>query len=92
MGSRRHGNECHANRPQRGAEILAEVARAHDQDLGILAKLGRCLEAARDIDDLIDAATESQEGRCQSRISARAAGLSEREAIDRRRFDLPMRG
>lgn len=34
------------------AEILAEVAQAHDQDVGVVARLGRCLEAARDIDDL----------------------------------------
>jgi tetratricopeptide (TPR) repeat protein len=32
--------------------VLSEVARSHDQDVQILSALGRCLEAARDIDDL----------------------------------------
>lgn len=33
-------------------EVLSEVAHSHDQDVQILSALGRCLEAARDIDDL----------------------------------------
>lgn len=34
------------------ADVLSEIAHAHDQDFGILGYLGECLEAARDIDDL----------------------------------------
>ncbi|GLH80671.1 hypothetical protein SSBR45G_55800 [Bradyrhizobium sp. SSBR45G] len=34
------------------ADILSEIARAHDQDARVLTGLGRCLEAVRDIDDL----------------------------------------
>ncbi|WP_315729303.1 MULTISPECIES: prenyltransferase [unclassified Bradyrhizobium] len=34
------------------AEILAEIARSHDRDVDILPRLGSCLEAARDIDEL----------------------------------------
>jgi hypothetical protein len=33
-------------------EALSEVAHSHDQDVQILSALGRCLEAASDIDDL----------------------------------------
>jgi hypothetical protein len=31
---------------------LSEIARSHHQDIAILAALGQCLEAARDVDDL----------------------------------------
>jgi tetratricopeptide (TPR) repeat protein len=33
-------------------DVLSEVAHSHDQDFQILSVLGRCLEAASDIDDL----------------------------------------
>ena len=33
-------------------EILSEVEQSHDQDFRVLSALGRCLEAASDIDDL----------------------------------------
>jgi hypothetical protein len=33
-------------------DVLSEIAQSHGQDLRILSALGRCLEAARDIDDL----------------------------------------
>jgi tetratricopeptide (TPR) repeat protein len=33
-------------------EVLTEVAQSHDQDFQMLSALGRCLEAASDIDDL----------------------------------------
>jgi hypothetical protein len=33
-------------------QVMLEVLRSHDQDFQILSALGRCLEAARDIDDL----------------------------------------
>ena len=39
--------------PREGvADILLEIAQSHPQDADILAMLGECLEAARDIDDL----------------------------------------
>jgi tetratricopeptide (TPR) repeat protein len=34
------------------AAALSEIAQAHHQDIELLATLGQCLEAARDIDDL----------------------------------------
>ncbi|QOZ38480.1 prenyltransferase [Bradyrhizobium sp. CCBAU 53421] len=37
---------------EEAAGILAEIADAHDDDLAILSRLGLCLEAVRDIDDL----------------------------------------
>lgn len=33
-------------------DVLSEVAHSHDQDFQILSALGRCLEAASDVDDL----------------------------------------
>jgi Flp pilus assembly protein TadD len=33
-------------------EVLSEIAQSHDQDFRVLSALGRCLEAARDVDDL----------------------------------------
>ena len=39
--------------PTDGAvDLLSEIAQAHDQDVNMLAALGECLEAVRDIDDL----------------------------------------
>jgi hypothetical protein len=39
--------------PMEGAvDVLSEVAQSHYQDVNILAPLGECLEAVRDIDDL----------------------------------------
>jgi tetratricopeptide (TPR) repeat protein len=39
--------------PMEGAvEVLSEIARSHDHDVNILAALGECLEAVRDVDDL----------------------------------------
>jgi tetratricopeptide (TPR) repeat protein len=39
--------------PREGAvDVLAEIAQAHNQDVSVLAMLGECLEAVRDIDDL----------------------------------------
>jgi hypothetical protein len=39
--------------PQQGAaDILLEIAQSHPQDADMIAKLGVCLEAAHDIDDL----------------------------------------
>ena len=39
--------------PKEGAaEVLLEIAQSHPQDADILAKMGECLEAVRDIDDL----------------------------------------
>ena len=37
---------------EEAADILAEIADAHDDDIAILSRLGMCLEAVRDIDDL----------------------------------------
>ncbi|MDH2385773.1 prenyltransferase [Bradyrhizobium sp. CER78] len=34
------------------ADLLLEIADAHDDDIGVLSALGQCLEAVRDIDDL----------------------------------------
>ncbi len=34
------------------AELLTEIADAHDDNMNILSRLGSCLEAVRDIDDL----------------------------------------
>jgi hypothetical protein len=34
------------------ADVLAEIAESHDKDVEILSRLGLCLEAARDVDDL----------------------------------------
>jgi len=37
---------------EEAADVLSEIADAHDNDIGILSALGLCLEAVRDIDDL----------------------------------------
>ena len=37
---------------EEAADVLSEIAEAHDNDISILSALGQCLEAARDIDDL----------------------------------------
>ncbi|WP_342708345.1 prenyltransferase [Bradyrhizobium sp. B124] len=37
---------------EEAADVLSEIADAHDDDIGILSALGMCLEAVRDIDDL----------------------------------------
>ncbi|MGV7218420.1 tetratricopeptide repeat protein [Bradyrhizobium sp. UFLA05-112] len=37
---------------EEAADVLSEIADAHDGDTNILSTLGQCLEAARDIDDL----------------------------------------
>lgn len=64
---------------------LSEIAQSYHQDVEILAPLGECLEAARDIDDLnspppVDAVF----GAVVERLTALAAdhvGLPEEEAI-----------
>jgi len=39
--------------PREGAaDVLLEIAQSHPEDAGLLAKLGECLQVARDIDDL----------------------------------------
>ncbi len=37
---------------QNAIEVLSDIAESHDQDFQILSALGRCLEAASDVDDL----------------------------------------
>ena len=37
---------------QTAADVLSEIADFHDKDVEILSRLGECLDAARDIDDL----------------------------------------
>src|SRR4051794_28958826 len=37
---------------ERAADILSEIVQSHHQEVDIVAALGECLEAARDIDDL----------------------------------------
>ncbi|WP_315836959.1 prenyltransferase [Bradyrhizobium prioriisuperbiae] len=37
---------------EEAADVLSEIADAHDGNIGILSTLGLCLEAVRDIDDL----------------------------------------
>jgi len=37
---------------EEAADVLSEIAEAHDNDISILSALGQCLEGARDIDDL----------------------------------------
>ncbi|MGY3440925.1 tetratricopeptide (TPR) repeat protein [Bradyrhizobium sp. USDA 4473] len=37
---------------EQAADLLSEIADAHDDNIGLLSTLGQCLEAARDIDDL----------------------------------------
>jgi hypothetical protein len=37
---------------ERAAEVAADIAQSHQQDADILAPLGECLEAVRDVDDL----------------------------------------
>jgi tetratricopeptide (TPR) repeat protein len=37
---------------EEAADLLSEIIDAHDDNIGILSRLGSCLEAARDIDDL----------------------------------------
>jgi hypothetical protein len=37
---------------EEAAGVLSEIAVAHDEDVYILAALGQCLEAVRDVDDL----------------------------------------
>ncbi len=34
------------------ADVVSEIARSHDEDIKILSRIGGCLEAARDINDL----------------------------------------
>ena len=37
---------------EQAADVVSEVAQSHHQDVNILAALGECLDAVRDIDDL----------------------------------------
>jgi hypothetical protein len=44
---------CQDSLPVEGAiDVVSEVAKSHEQDFEIVAQLGECLEAVRDIDDL----------------------------------------
>ena len=69
------------------AEVVAEVADAHADDVDILASLGDCLEAARDIDDLnAPPPDEAVFGQVFDRLSAAVAehaGKPEEPALRR---------
>ncbi|WP_083742255.1 prenyltransferase [Bradyrhizobium mercantei] len=67
------------------ADLLLEIAEAHDDDIGILSTLGQCLEAVRDIDDLNAAPPEHPIFQMTlerlERLARRHAGQPEQEKI-----------
>jgi Flp pilus assembly protein TadD len=79
---------------QAAVEVLSEIERSHHQDVEILSALGRCLEGARDIDDLnapppndavfrnvverLDALAKAYEGRPEQETIRRGLATSAR--------------
>ena len=72
--------------PTEGAvDLISEIAQSHHQDVNMLAALGECFEAVRDIDDLnapppVDAAFYTVVDRL-SALAKDCNGLPEEEAI-----------
>jgi tetratricopeptide (TPR) repeat protein len=70
---------------ENAADVLLEIAQSHPQDAGILAMVGECLEAVRDIDDLNAAPPTHAVFRTMvDRLAALAqqyTGMPEEEAI-----------
>lgn len=70
---------------EEAADILAEIADAHDDNIAILSRLGLCLEAVRDIDDLNAPPPEHPVFRAMvaklSRLARRYEGQPEQEQV-----------